>query len=257
MSLFNGNKSAKPPSLLLFLLEGRSLYELGAYYLSLPILQATPQGDGHPILVFPGFLASDIETSPLRLFLKSRGYAVHGWELGRNWGFNAELERKMSLRLKEVWTRYRRKVSLVGWSLGGVYVREVSRNLPEYVRQVITLGSPFTNDYKANNLWRIYNLINQEQLEELNPKMLKAMSMPPPVPATAIYSRTDGIIAWQCCVEPESPTSESIAVIGSSHTGLAHNPLVLYVVADRLAQSEGEWSPFEQTKLRRFLYQTI
>jgi len=145
-----------------------------------------------------------------------------------------------------------RKVSLIGWSLGGVFAREVARQIPEEVRLVITLGSPFGAP-KANHSWRLYELLAGTRIRDIDPARLEQMATPPPVPSTAIYSETDGVVAWQCCLERPGPHSESVAVHGS-HMGLGFNPLVYEVIADRLAQPEGRWSPFRRTGLRRHFY---
>src|SRR5688572_30436577 len=133
----------RPPSKLLLLMEGRALPELAAFVASLPLLSLTPRGDGHPVLVLPGLVASDISTRPLRGFLRNHGYAVQGWNLGRNFGPRPGVEQGMLDRIHELRKKYDRKVSLIGWSLGGVYARQLAKKLPEDVRQVITLGSPF------------------------------------------------------------------------------------------------------------------
>jgi pimeloyl-ACP methyl ester carboxylesterase len=140
---------------------------------------------------------------------------------------------------------------MVGWSLGGVYAREAARRTPSLVRQVITLGSPFANEPKASNAWQVYEGLSGRKSDDWPGR--DAMKRPPPVPSTAIYSRTDGIVAWQGCREQESATTDNIEVEGS-HCGLGHNPVVLYAVADRLALPEGEWGPFDRSGLRSVLY---
>jgi hypothetical protein len=246
-------ESFKPPSLALMMGEGRAFFELGTLYLVMPLLRRVSRGDGHPVLVFPGFMASDTSTGPLRRFLRDCGYAVHGWKLGRNLGPTPKLEHEMRWRLKELWFGYGQKVSLIGWSLGGIYARELARAFPQDVRLVITLGSPFNKNPKANHAWRLFEFTSGLKIDHMDPVALEQRCEPPPVPTTAIYSRTDGITAWQCCVEKEGPLSENIEVEGS-HCGLGYNPLALYAIADRLAQPEGQWCPFERTGLKRFLY---
>ena len=181
-----------------------------------PLLLRAPRGDGHPVLVLPGFGASDLSTRVLRGFLRDRGYHVHAWRLGRNLGPRAGTVQGLRSRVRELAERHGRRMSLVGWSLGGIYAREIARAAPAVVRQVITLGSPF-------------HLYDRGALS---------------VPSTAVFSRGDGVVSWRTCVEETSPTSESVEVVGS-HSGLGHNPAVLWIVADRLAQPEGSWRPFE------------
>jgi len=116
---------------------------------------------------------------------------------------------------------------------------------------VITLGSPFAGAPKASNAWKLYERASRQSVEDWPHR--ERMKTPPPVPSTAIYSRSDGIVAWQGCLEREGPLSENIEVEGS-HCGLGHNPAVLYAVCDRLAQPEGGWRHFERTGLRSLIY---
>ena len=144
-----------PPSKSLMLLEGRTLHELGAFLGALPLLSLSPKCDGHPLLVLPGLVASDVSTRPLRTFLKTRGYAVCGWRLGRNLGLRDGVQDAMVDLVHELNNTHGRTVSLVGWSLGGLYARQLAKMMPERVRQVITLGSPFAAGPKATNAWRV------------------------------------------------------------------------------------------------------
>ena len=141
--------SLKPPSNLLLLAEGRAFAEAAAGVLARPFLRRAPTGDGHPVLVLPGFLASDGSTVPLRRFLRDRGLLPYGWRQGRNLGPRPGVEERIFDRLQELRQRHGRKVSIVGWSLGGIYARELACRAPDDVRQVITLGSPFAGDPKA------------------------------------------------------------------------------------------------------------
>ena len=122
---------------------------------------------------------------------------------------------------KELRKRHRKKVSLVGWSLGGLYARELAKLAPKDVRLVITLGTPFTGHPKATNAWRLYELVAGHKIGA--PEIHEPLRAPPPVPTTSIYSRTDGIVAWQCCVEKEGPRAENIEV-EASHFGHGIEP---------------------------------
>lgn len=244
----------KPPSRLLFALELRALPEFGGFVASLPLLTAlAPRGDGHPVLVLPGLVTSDRSTVALRSFLKSKGYASYGWELGRNYGPLPGIERKMIDRLKALADRHGRKVSLVGWSLGGIYARQLAKMLPDEVRLVITLGSPFNGDPRATNAWKLYEFTSGHKVDDREGHMGGAISESPMVPTTAIYSRSDGICAWQACLENELPHTESIEV-EASHCGLGHHPAAVYAISDRLAQREGEWKPFDRSGFKSLFF---
>ncbi|MCP3956736.1 MAG: alpha/beta hydrolase [bacterium] len=243
----------KAPSLGLLLLEGRALGELATTYAMMPLLRRGPRGDGHPVLVLPGFLASDVSTRPLRRFLKERGYATHSWNLGRNLGPRPGVEHRLMERMQEIRQRHDRKVSLIGWSLGGVYARLLANRSPEDVRCVITLGTPFNANPKANNSWKLFEWVSGTRIDEVDPETFRQIRETPPVPTSSIYSRSDGVTSWRCCVDEEGPLAENIQVRGS-HCGLGANPLVLRAVLDRLAQAEGSWRRFERSGLMRLLY---
>jgi hypothetical protein len=246
-------QTLRPPSRTLMFLEGRALPELGAFLGALPLLGLAPHGDGHPVLVLPGLVASDVSTRPLRTFLKSRGYAVSGWRQGRNLGLRPGVQHAMVDLVHELNDTHGRKVSLVGWSLGGLYARQLAKMMPKRVRQVITLGSPFASNPKATNAWRVYEMASGRRADEEDPRFGGTLAGAPPVPTTAIFSRTDGICAWQGCREQSSHMAESIEV-ESSHCGMGHHPAAVYAVADRLAQKEGEWAPFDRSGWRSLVY---
>jgi len=232
-----------PPSRLLLLAEGRALWEAGAALALWPLLQLTPRGDGHPVLVLPGLVASDMSTRLLRRYLEGRGYDAHGWGLGRNFGPREGIEDGMTAKLEALHAESGRKVSLIGWSLGGVYARLLAARHPQWVRSVVTLGSPFTGSARATNAWRVYEGVSGQSAED--PRRMKQVRPTPPVPTTSIFSRSDGVVAWRCSVEEPGPQSENIEVI-ASHLGLGAHPAVLYALADRLAQPEGQWKPFDR-----------
>lgn len=241
----------EPPSGRLLLSEGRALVEFGALIGAYPLLRTLPEGDGHPVLIFPGFVATDVSTAPLRAFLRSHNYQAHGWNLGRNLGLKPGLNDAKLARLKELHRQYGRKVSLVGWSLGGIYARELAKRVPDDIRMVITLGSPFRGHPKATHVSELYELLSGHTIDEARARF--ELAVPPPVPTTAIFSRTDGIVAWQNCVEAPGPQTENIE-IRSSHIGMGHHPAALYAIADRLAQPEGTWKPFDRSGLRSLFY---
>lgn len=246
-------QTLRPPSRTLMFLEGRALSEFGAFLGALPLLSLAPRGDGHPVLVLPGLVASDISTRPLRSFLRNRGYTVSGWRQGRNYGLRDGVQDGMVDLLRELNETHGRKVSLVGWSLGGLYARQLAKMMPDRVRSVITLGSPFAGSPKSTNAWRVYEFTSGQRADQADEQFGGPLAQTPPVPTTAIFSRTDGICAWQGCMETPSTLSENIEV-ESSHCGMGHHPAVVYAVADRLAQAEGEWRPFDRNGWRGLVY---
>src|SRR5436190_13894235 len=236
----------RPPSLGLLLAEARSLFELNASLLLSPLLARAPRGDGHAVLVLPGLLASDLSTALLRRYLDGLGYDSHAWGLGRNTGGVYKTRGLLRRRLAAMHQESRQKVSLVGWSLGGIYARDLALHMPEMVRYVVTMGSPFAGDITATNARRIYELLSGETLQEANTEDLRALADDLPVPTTSIFSRADGIVNWRTCLVRPSDRAENVEVYLASHIGLGVNAAVLWAVADRLAQAEGEFNQFDR-----------
>jgi pimeloyl-ACP methyl ester carboxylesterase len=233
----------RPPSPWLLMLEGgRAPWEYAATVAAMPWLSRLPRGDGHPVMVFPGLGASELSTRPLRGFLEQLGYAVHDWGLGRNRPRPGMLH-DCGRQVLQVAERHGRPVSLVGWSLGGVYARELAKQLQPQTRCVITLGSPFSGDTRATNANRAYELLGGRSMPP-DPARAERLKRAPNVPTTSIYSRSDGVVAWQCSLNDDLPHTENIE-IHASHLGLGVNPLALYAVADRLRQDPARWQRFD------------
>ncbi len=241
----------RAPGMLLRLLEARAFPEHYATILMRPIWGAAPKGDGHPVLVLPGLAAGDATTAILRRFLKSRGYAASGWGQGLNLGLRAGVLERAHDTLRSLFSEHGRTVSVVGWSLGGLYARELAKLSPEMVRLVITLGSPFTGHPRATNAWRLYEFASGHHIgsQDLHGPLKTA----PPVPTTSIWSPSDGIVSWRCSIETRRDLAENI-VIDSSHFGLGAHPAALYAIADRLAQPEDRWEAFQLRGWRRIVY---
>jgi pimeloyl-ACP methyl ester carboxylesterase len=236
----------RPPGLFLMLAETRSLLELNTSLLLSPLLMCAPKGDGHPVLALPGFLASDLSMVPMRRYLRELGYDAYAWNLGRNLGGVANMRGALRDLLRRIYQATNRKISIIGWSLGGVYARDLALYAPEMVRSVITLGSPFAGDIRATNATRLYELLTGEHVDNA-PEIRRAIAGDLPVPATSIYSRTDGIVNWRTSLLRACATAENIEVLFASHVGLGVNPATLWAVADRLAQAEGEFRHFDRS----------
>ena len=235
-----------PPSAWLLALEFRAPWEFGAVIPSWLTLSRAPAGDGHPVIVFPGLSVNDSSTYPLRTYLKRLGYAATGWNQGFNFGPRAGVLEGARRQIEQATAASGGKVSLIGWSLGGVYARELAKLMPDLVRGVITLGTPFAGSHKSTNAWRIYEFASgRDATREATQYDLPSA---PPVPTTSVYSRSDGIVAWQASHQapcPRNPHTENIEVL-ASHIGLGLNPSAWWVVADRLAQPAGEWKHFQR-----------
>jgi pimeloyl-ACP methyl ester carboxylesterase len=236
----------RPPGLGLLLAEVRGIFEFNASLLLSPLLMRAPKGDGHPVLTLPGFLASDLSMAPMRRYLKELGYDTYAWRMGRNIGGVSRMRAALRDRLVEIHSATGRKVSIVGWSLGGVYARDLALQAPDMVRYVMTLGSPFAGDVRATNATRLYEALSGEVVED-NSELRRSIAGDLPVPTTSIYSRADGVVNWRTCLLRPSDTAENIEVYLASHVGLGVNAAALWAVADRLAQTEGEFKQFDRS----------
>ncbi len=207
----------------------------------LPFRSRLPAGSGGPVLVLPGLMATDRSTAPMRSVIRRLGYDVSGWQLGRNVGPTERVTQEMPTLLRRLADRSERKVRLVGWSLGGVYARHLAARLPDLVESVVTLGTPVRSAVtEASNAHAIFRLLAPVHTPG---HPLLDEGTPLEVPVTAVHTRTDGIVHWETCVIEDAANAENLRVAGS-HTGLGFNPAAVYIVADRLAQGDGDWEPF-------------
>ncbi len=239
------------PSLALGLTEGiRALVELGTY---LPYRWLTKKnegyGDGHPVLILPGFMASDISTIPLRSFIDKLNYKVYGWGEGTNFA-NIDYIQLLSEKVQRIYDRHEEPITLIGWSLGGVYARQLAKENPEIIRQIIVMGTPFKGLDKINNAAWMYDLLKKSKIidQEIDQDLLNDFPLPAPVPTTAIFTKEDGVVPWEYCLEDEDEWHQNIQVRGS-HFGLGVNPLVLQIIADRLEFDRSNWQYFETSNL--------
>jgi len=239
------NHTVTRPSMFWLLTEaGRAVTELG---LSVPyrkFLVRKNQGDGHPVLVLPGFMATDTSTGPLRRYIEDLGYTAYSWDLGRNTAKLVFLDTLLK-KIDAIHEEHQEKITLIGWSLGGVFARQLAKARPELIRQIITMGSPFKGIHQPNNVAWIYNFFNpRKQIKDIDPILSADLPLPAPVPTTAIYTKEDGIVPWEMCIEEEDELHQNIQVRGS-HLGLGVNPSVLEIIEDRLLYSRHDWEYFE------------
>ena len=209
------------------------------------------------MLVLPGLAAGNASTMLLRAYLRVLGHEAQPWEAGVNCGRDVQLL-KVQDSVQSLADRHGQPVALVGWSLGGIQARQIAKLLPQQVRQVVTLGSPFNGPPRASHAWRLYEWLSGKSAENAH-RAHADLAEPPPVPNSAIASRSDGIVAGPASVNPDSATrrtaSENIWV-HASHTGLGLNPAALYAVADRLAQARGQWQAFDPPAALHCWYDT-
>jgi hypothetical protein len=243
------NRLYQKPALFLLAGEGRALPELAATMLFGSRIATRCAGDGHPVLVIPGFGGTDFSTTPLRNFLNEAGFSAHPWDLGRNLGGRKGLKKELIGRIQTLSNQYGTTVSLVGWSMGGIFSRRLAVYSPEGIRQVITLGSPFFATAEETHVGWL------AKKSPMKGRAQEGAEHSPKVPVTSLFTTSDGIVPWESCLQETSPLTENIRVLGS-HCGLAHNPTVLYLIAQRLNQPEGQWTPFEATGSEKLLFKS-
>jgi pimeloyl-ACP methyl ester carboxylesterase len=246
ISMSDQERYIPPPSILLALTEAhRAMAEIFSLNISRRALhKIAPKGDGHPVMVLPGFLGDDGYNRALRGYLTKLNYAVHGWGMGRNLGPQEGVLKGLEERIHNLAEHHEGPVSLVGHSLGGIFARELAREFPDKVRQVISLGSPFGEGRMTASIpARLFNAMNPP--EEL-PIDQDVLHHAPPVPTTAIYSKGDGIVNWQTTFQQEGHAQTQSIRVRGSHCGMTFNPSIWFLVAERLATPVGAWQPFER-----------
>lgn len=201
-------------------------------------------GEGQAALVFPMFGAGPESTARLRAALDGAGFRTHDWGYGEDTGPRSGSLRNRLCRLEErvidIFEAERSTMTLIGWGFSGIYARELAKRTAPLVRQVITLGTPF--NAAAGNCALLRPL--HDESGRLPSDLQQQLRERPPVPCTSIYTMSDRAVPWQMCVEADSPLSQSIMVPAAGHRALADHPEVRRIIADRMAQPNGEWRPF-------------
>lgn len=225
----------KAPSFLATALESLSPIEYARLLMALPGLAAEARGDGKPVVVLPGYGASNTSTIPLRGFLSWLGYDARGWELGRNTGNAQEFVPRVADQVRQLYLETGNPIDIIGWSLGGVIAREVARNHPDTVRQVVTMGSPIVGGAKYTTLGRHAERRGVD-LDEMEANMAAREKRPITVPVTSIYSKYDGIVGWQACIDSHNAQVQHIEVV-STHLGLGISADVFRIIARTLSDT--------------------
>lgn len=227
---------AGPPSARAVLGELGSGLAAGRLLGALPRLSSAPRGDGHTVVDIPGWKAPELSGAPLRAYLRTLGYDAQGWGLGTNTGDPRRDVGRLTRRVLELVELDGSPVSLVGWSLGGVLAREVARRRPDAVRRVITYGTPVVGGPRFTAVARAYGGEASVAADAVA-RRLDAGS-PIQVPLHVLFSRRDGIVSWQACLDRSSPYAEHLEV-SSTHIGMGVDPDVWRLVAERLALGTG------------------
>jgi hypothetical protein len=240
----DNHNARRPPLRLLGAEPYRAAWELVAHALSKTPRQ--PPGDGHPVIIFPGLASNGHAVAPLRRHCTALGYRALDWGRGFNTGPQGAVEpwlRALSQHTRALIAPFAQSATLIGWSLGGLYAREVAKLIAPHVRQVITIGTPFNAERDHSNVGWVYRLLNRSRYR-VDSELSARLRLAPAVPTTSIFSRSDGVVAWQTCRHDRVCDGVEDIEVRSSHIGMGWNPEVLKVIADRLAQQPGSWVPY-------------
>jgi len=225
-------RSIKPPARTALFNEAFTPLQFSLLLLQAPALALAPRGRG-TVLVWPGFGSGNASTAALRGYLAYLGYRAEGWRVGSNDGDVLNLLERLKDELES--RNDPEPVTLVGWSLGGYLAREVARDRPERVSRVITLGSPVVGGPKYTAVASAFAQ-RGESVDEIERLVDERYGVPLNVPVTAIYSKLDGVVAWEACIDDRSPNVEHVEIV-SSHIGLGFSPEAYRIIASRLAGS--------------------
>lgn len=258
----------RPPKLLHSAMElGRVVMEMGSTAMLGPVLKSLPKGDGHTVMTIPGFMGADGSTSQLRKFLNQRGYNAVPWGLGRNasevrsesiddfLAHRALTEDVIAERVEREYEASERKVTLIGWSLGGLYAVALAHRYPQWIRQVITLGTPY-GDPRGTALYSVMGRIYDNKEQEVDHDALERWVAHTyrggklRVPVLALFSESDGIVGTgiaRCEADPEYVTNMAVM---ASHVGFPFNPLVFGVIANHMVEPHERWALCKSERIR-------
>lgn len=246
------DEALQPPSLWWSLLEApRAALEISSLGLKHRELLDVPRGDGHPVLVLPGYGAGDAIMYVMRYYLGRWGYDARPWNLGVNFtksritaidqinAFREEMESKVAARIEELFNETGKKVSVIGWSLGGIYANSMAERVPDYLNHVITLGAPY-GDPRGTAAWKVLKALNASSTpddeQDFGGWAKHDAITDRKVKTTVIYSPNDGIVAEGAARLAEHDKIAHVPV-QSSHMGFAFNPVVYRIIAETLAQN--------------------
>lgn len=225
----------------------RAVMELAFQQFAIPHTVAT--GDGHPVILFPGLGADGMSVSILRTHCQELGYEAFDWGQGFNTGPRGELDawlENLAERLSDTLAKHDQPATLIGWSLGGLYARELGKLLAPKLRQVITIATPFNGGADGNGAGWLSSVLGGGATS-IDPKWIQRFRIPPPIRTTSIYSRSDGVVAWETCRHDKRSRLVQDVEVDGSHMGMGWNREVFDVVADRLGQHAGPWRPYVGT----------
>ncbi|MDP1566709.1 MAG: alpha/beta hydrolase [Polaromonas sp.] len=196
-----------------------------------------PSGDGHPVIIFPGLATDGVAVAPLRDYCAALGYSAMDWGRGFNTGPQGDIDTwlaELADHVSALLAGHSQRATLIGWSLGGIYARELGKLMAPRLRQVITIGTPFNGAPEHTHAGWLFRLLNGAAPAS-DPALSLRLRTPPPLPTTSIYSRSDGVVAWQSCRHDKTGAQVCDVEVKGSHIGMGWNPAVLRVVAERLA----------------------
>jgi pimeloyl-ACP methyl ester carboxylesterase len=224
------SSSATVPALPLLAREAISFAYMRASAAFASAVPLNVEGNNRAVVVIPGFLASDHTTSRLRRSLLAAGFQAFGWGLGRNKGIRADIFDRLERRMDDL--AIDMPVTLVGWSLGGLVAREYAKYAPHRIAKVITLGSPFSGHPRANNAWRMYEIVAGHTVDA--PPIKVTLAQKPPVHTCAFWSARDGVVA-PCSARGHQDESDERTELDCSHMAFVTKPDAIRMIAKAIA----------------------
>nr|WP_321227992.1 alpha/beta hydrolase [uncultured Psychroserpens sp.] len=250
------NKKIPQPPVFNMVMETRSILEWSSIYCIYPLIPKRIKGNGKPVLLIPPYLGDDSSTSFVRKYLKSLGFSTYKWDLGFNM-VKAHYIPRLEEKLHDIYQEHNEKVSIVGWSGGGIFAKIMANRHPDQVEQILTIGSPIWGvmDMKTP-VYGLMEFFRGKSLKERNERFLAELEPIPKVPVTCIYTKTDGLVPWKHCIEANTFRKDikNIEVFGS-HSGMGANASVLLVTANMLsANIQGKKIRDVGSNIERYLY---
>lgn len=243
------NANIKLPTFGRLLREPLGVSELINLIPARKMLDALPPGEGQPVMVIPGLTTNDLSTHIIRTFLRSKNFNAYGWGLGINIRYSEGLERKLAERIDRISQKHGQKVALIGWSLGGITMRLLAKHLPDNIAQLIALGAPFSGIKGKTYVSWWYELLAGESINDFREDWVREIAEQPEMPSTAIFSKSDGMVSWEYCVDWKTgPKTQNIEV-QCNHLGFGMNPVVWMIVHDRLRQDPEHWQLFDESRI--------
>lgn len=203
------------------------------------------KGDGHPVVVIPGYMDGGRSIKMLNRFLKKEGYQAQTWDLSTDI-FKSKNYRRLSDQVEKLYTEAGQPITIIGWSLGGMYARLLATKFPEKIRQIILIATPFNGINTLGNAEWWFSLVYRgAKVGEISKELLDKLAKPIAIPTTCIYSKDDKLVAWETCIESVEDEAHQNIEVSGDHIQLVFDKEVLPIILDRLTFQKENWERLE------------